>query len=142
VTGNHEYIKDLRKALSGVDVFIGVSAPNLLKAADIRNMNRGAIVFAMSNPVPEISYKEAKKGGAAVAATGRSDFPNQINNALVFPGIFRGVLDSRTRVVSDKLKIKAAEAIAGLVKNPKSDRIVPEVLDRGVAKTVARVFRI
>jgi malate dehydrogenase (oxaloacetate-decarboxylating) len=140
VTGNHEYIKDLRKVLSGADVFIGVSAPNLLKAADIRKMNRGAIVFAMSNPIPEISYKEAKKGGAAVAATGRSDFPNQINNALVFPGIFRGALDTRMRVVSDKLKIKAAEAIAGLVKNPKSDRIVPEVLDRGVAKAVAKVF--
>jgi len=82
-------------------------------------MNKNAIVFAMSNPEPEISYKEAKKGGAAVVATGRSDFPNQINNALVFPGLFRGALDTRTRLITDKLKIKAALAIAGLVKTQK-----------------------
>ena len=103
-------------------------------------MNRGAIVFAMSNPVPEISYKEAKYGGAAIVATGRTDFPNQINNALVFPGIFRGALDTRTKIITDKIKIKAAEAIAGLVKNPKSDKIVPEVLDKRVVKAVAKVF--
>jgi len=139
-TNNHEFIKDLGKALSGADVFIGVSAPNLLKSADIQTMNPGAIVFAMSNPEPEISYMEAKKGGAAVVATGRSDFPNQINNALVFPGIFRGALDTHTKIISDKIKIKAAEAIANLVKNPKSDRIVPEVLDRRVVKAVASVF--
>jgi len=132
---------NLKEAMGGADVFIGVSAPDILKAADVAKMNKGAIVFAMSNPVPEISYKEAKRGGAAVAATGRSDFPNQINNALVFPGIFRGALDSRTRIISDKIKIKAALAIADLVKNPKSDRIVPEVLDRRVAKAVAEVFR-
>lgn len=131
---------NLRQALAGADVFIGVSAPDLLKASDIRTMDKGAIVFAMSNPMPEISYKVAKAGGAAVAATGRSDFPNQINNALVFPGIFRGALDTRTRFISDKIKIKAALAIAGLVKNPKSDRIVPGVLDGRVAKAVAKVF--
>ncbi|MDD5489651.1 MAG: NADP-dependent malic enzyme [Candidatus Moranbacteria bacterium] len=139
-TNNHEYIRDLGKALSGADVFVGVSAPNLLQAKDIARMNKGAIVFAMSNPIPEISYPEAKKGGAAVIATGRSDFPNQINNALVFPGLFRGALDSRTKNISDKIKIKAALAIAGLVKNPKSDRIVPEVLDKKVVKAVAKVF--
>jgi malate dehydrogenase (oxaloacetate-decarboxylating) len=130
----------LREALVGADVFIGVSAPNLLKANDIRSMSKDAIVFAMSNPVPEISWKEAKKGGAAIVATGRSDFPNQINNALVFPGIFRGALDTRTRLITNKIKIKAALAIAGLVKNPKSDRIVPGVLDKRVAKTVAKTF--
>ena len=81
---------NLHEAIVGADVFIGVSAPNLLKSDDIAKMNKGAIVFAMSNPVPEISYKEAKKGGAAMVATGRSDFPNQINNALVFPGSFPG----------------------------------------------------
>ncbi|MCX6762913.1 MAG: NADP-dependent malic enzyme [Candidatus Moranbacteria bacterium] len=132
---------DLHQALIGADVFIGVSAPNLLKSEDIAKMNKGAIVFAMSNPEPEISYKEAKKGGAAIVATGRSDFPNQINNALVFPGLFRGALDTRTRFITDKLKIKAALAIAGLVKNPKSDRIVPEVLDKKVVAAVAEVFR-
>lgn len=131
---------NLKESIVGADVFIGVSAPNLLKAEDISKMNKNAIVFAMSNPEPEISYKEAKKGGAAVVATGRSDFPNQINNALVFPGLFRGVLDTRTRLITDKLKIKAALAIAGLVKNPKNDRIVPEVLDKKVAKAVAKVF--
>ena len=140
-TNNNEYIKYLDKALYGTDVFIGVSVPNLLSASDIRKMNTSAIVFAMSNPVPEISYVEAKKGGAAVVATGRSDFPNQINNALVFPGIFRGVLDTQTKIISEKIKIKAAEAIASLVKKPKSDKIVPEVLDKRVARTVANVFK-
>jgi len=141
VTNNRKYFNYLGDALLGADVFIGVSAPNLLKAADIKMMNKDAIVFAMSNPVPEISYKEAKEGGAAVVATGRSDFPNQINNALVFPGIFRGALDTRTRFITDKIKIKAAEAIAGLVKNPKNDKIVPEVLNRKVAEAVAGIFR-
>ncbi|MFA6193439.1 MAG: NADP-dependent malic enzyme [Parcubacteria group bacterium] len=132
---------NLHEAIVGADVFIGVSAPNLLKSEDIARMNKGAIVFAMSNPEPEISYKEAKKGGAMIVATGRSDFPNQINNALVFPGLFRGALDTRTRFITDKIKIKAAEAIACLVKNPKSDRIVPEVLDKEVVKAVSKVFR-
>ncbi|MCX6767069.1 MAG: NADP-dependent malic enzyme [Candidatus Moranbacteria bacterium] len=132
---------NLPEALIGADVFIGVSAPNLLKSGDVARMNKNAIVFTMSNPEPEISYKEAKKGGAAVVATGRSDFPNQINNALVFPGLFRGALDTRTRLITDKLKIKAALAIAGLVKNPKNDRIVPDVLDKRVAKAVAGVFQ-
>ena len=139
-TNNEKYIKGLSAALLGADVFIGVSAPNLLKKQDIQKMNKGSIVFAMSNPVPEISYKEAKKGGAAVVATGRSDFPNQINNALVFPGIFRGALDTRTRLITDRTKIKAALAIASLIKKPKSDKIVPEVLDKRVVKAVAKVF--
>ena len=134
------YSGDLKGALSGADVFIGVSAPNLLKAKDIKKMNRDAVVFAMSNPVPEIMPREAKKGGAAIVASGRSDFPNQINNVLVFPGIFRGALDTRTRFITDKIKVKAAEAIANLVKNPKSDRIVPEALDKKVVRTVAGVF--
>ncbi|PIU79467.1 MAG: NAD-dependent malic enzyme [Candidatus Moranbacteria bacterium CG_4_10_14_3_um_filter_44_15] len=140
-TNKENFKGDLRKALFGADVFVGVSIKGLLKTADIARMNKRAIVFAMSNPVPEISYKEAKKGGAEVVATGRSDYPNQINNALVFPGIFRGALDTRTKIISDKIKIKAALAIANLVKNPKSDRIVPEVLDKRVVKAVANVFR-
>jgi malate dehydrogenase (oxaloacetate-decarboxylating) len=141
LTNKENFRGNLPEALIDADVFIGVSAPNLLKSQDIRKMKRGAIVFAMSNPVPEISYKEAKRGGAAVVATGRSDFPNQINNALVFPGLFRGALDTRTRIITDKIKIKAAKAIAGLVKKPKSDTIVPEVLDKRVAKAVAYIFR-
>jgi malate dehydrogenase (oxaloacetate-decarboxylating) len=132
---------NLRESLIGADVFIGVSAPNLLKSADISKMNPGAIVFAMSNPIPEIGYREAKRGGAQVIATGRSDFPNQINNALVFPGIFRGVLDSGVKIISEKAKIKAALAIANLLKSPKNDKIVPEVLDKEVSKAVAKVFQ-
>ncbi|MDD3487183.1 MAG: NADP-dependent malic enzyme [Candidatus Moranbacteria bacterium] len=131
---------NLSGALAGADIFIGVSAPNLLGAKDVEKMNEGAIVFAMSNPVPEIMPEEAKKGGAQIVATGRSDFPNQINNALVFPGIFRGALDARVKNISEKVKIRAAKAIADLVKNPKNDRIVPEVLDKKVAKAVSRIF--
>ena len=140
LTNKENFKGNLQKALIGADVFVGVSTKGLLKAADILKMNEKTIVFAMSNPVPEISYKEAKKGGAAIVATGRSDFPNQINNALVFPGIFRGALDTRTRFITDKMKIKAARAIAGLVKRPRSDKIVPEVLDKRVVRAVAKVF--
>lgn len=139
-TNKENFKGDLRKALFGADVFVGVSTKGLLKTADIARMNKQAIVFAMSNPVPEISYKEAKRGGAAVVATGRSDFPNQINNALVFPGIFRGALDTRARFITDKIKVEAALAIAGLVKSPKSDRIVPGVLDKKVVKAIVRAF--
>jgi len=141
LTNPNNFKGSLKKALEGADVFIGVSAPDLLAPQDVKKMNSDAVVFAMSNPSPEISYKEAKRGGAAVVATGRSDFPNQINNALVFPGIFRGALDTRTRFITDRIKIKAALAIAGLVKNPKNDRIVPEVLDKRVVKAVANVFK-
>lgn len=130
----------LKGALANADIFIGVSAPGLLSAKDIEKMNEDAIVFAMANPIPEIFPNEAKKGGAKVMATGRSDFPNQINNALVFPGIFRGALDTRTRFITDKIEIKAAEAIAGLVKKPKADKIMPDVLDRKVPKAVSKVF--
>jgi malate dehydrogenase (oxaloacetate-decarboxylating) len=140
ITNKNKLQDNLKKTLEKADVFIGVSAPNLLVSEDIQKMAKGAIVFAMSNPVPEISYKEAKIGGALIAATGRSDFPNQINNALVFPGIFRGALDTRTRFITDKIKVKAAEAIAGLVKKPKADKIMPEVLDKNVPKVVAKVF--
>lgn len=140
LTNRESFKGSLKESLAGADAFIGVSAPKLVSSGDIRKMAGGAIVFAMSNPVPEISYREAKAGGAAVVATGRSDFPNQINNALVFPGLFRGALDTRTRFITNKIKIRAAIAIAGLVKNPKSDRIVPEVLDKGVVKAVAKVF--
>jgi len=140
-TNKKNFKGSLRKGLETADVFIGVSAPKLLQSEDIAKMNKNSIVFAMSNPVPEISFQEAKFGGAAVVATGRSDFPNQINNALVFPRLFRGALDTKTRFISDKIKIKAALAIAGLVKSPKNDRIIPEVLDEKVVGVVAKVFK-
>ena len=132
---------NLKEALLGADVFIGVSAPKLLGAEDVSKMNKRSIVFALSNPVPEIMPPEAKKGGAEVVATGRSDFPNQLNNVLAFPGIFRGALDRGIKKITETHKIRAAEAIASLVKKPKSDKIVPRALDRRVSKAVAGIFR-
>ena len=128
-------------ALVGADVFIGVSAPNLLKHIHISKMNKDAIVFAMSNPIPEIMPEEARRGGARVVATGRSDYPNQLNNVLAFPGIFRGALDNGVKKITDVHKLKAAQAIAGLIKNPKFDKIIPGALDPRVIKAVASVFK-
>jgi malate dehydrogenase (oxaloacetate-decarboxylating) len=130
----------LKDALAGADVFIGVSAPNLVNHLDISLMSKDAIVFAMSNPIPEIMPDEAKKGGAVIVATGRSDYPNQINNVLVFPGIFRGALDCQTKKITEIHKIKAAEALASLVKKPNRGKIIPQALDRRAAKVVAAVF--
>ena len=124
-------------AMQGADVFIGVSAPDVVSEAMVRSMNRDAIVFAMANPVPEIWPDAAKRAGAAVVGTGRSDFPNQINNVLAFPGIFRGALDARATRITDEMKIAAAHAIAGCIPNPHRERILPNILDKSVTKTVA-----
>jgi len=128
-------------ALENADVFIGVSAPGLLTRKDIASMDKDAIVFAMANPVPEIMPDVAKSGGARIVATGRSDFPNQLNNVLVFPGIFKGALRYGVRKITDRHKLAAAEAIAGLIKNPKNDKIIPEALDKRVVEAVAGVFK-
>jgi malate dehydrogenase (oxaloacetate-decarboxylating) len=128
----------LADALIGADVFIGVSAPGLVTEEMIRSMNKKAIVFAMANPVPEIWPDAALHAGAMVVGTGRSDFPNQINNVLAFPGIFRGALDARATRITDEMKIAAAHAIAGCVKRPKADRIMPNILDKNVTKVVAQ----
>lgn len=139
---NPENLKGtLSEALRGADVFIGVSAPDLLKRFDIARMGRDSIVFAMSNPVPEIMPDEAKKGGARIVATGRSDFSNQLNNVLAFPGIFRGALDSGAKKITDDHKIKAAKALAGLIKKPTADKIIPDALNRQVVKVVSKVFK-
>ncbi len=140
-TNIHSVMGMLHHALAGADVFIGVSAPNILIAEDIKKMNKYAIVFTMSNPIPEISPEEAKKGGAYIVATGSSKHPNQINNVLAFPGIFRGVLDTRTKKITDEHKIKAARAIASLVKKPNCGKIIPKALDPRVVKAVAGVFK-
>ncbi len=140
VTNRKKIKGGLSEAVKGADVFIGVSAPNILKAKDISNMNDKAIVFAMSNPIPEIMPEESKKGGAAVIATGRSDYPNQINNVLAFPGIFRGALDSGARNITEEHKLKAAKTLAEMVKNPTSRKIIPEALNRQVAKKIAGIF--
>jgi malate dehydrogenase (oxaloacetate-decarboxylating) len=132
---------NVRDALTGADVFIGVSAPDILTKTDISTMNSDAIVFAMANPTPEIMPDEALKGGARVVATGRSDFPNQLNNVLVFPGIFRGALDNGVKKITDKHKLAAAKAIAALVKNPKNGKIIPEALDKKVVQAVASVMK-
>lgn len=130
----------LADALVGADIFIGVSAPGLLTQQMVKTMKAGAIIFAMANPTPEIMPDIAKDAGAMVVATGRSDFPNQVNNALAFPGVFRGALDNRVGKITDEHKIAAAEAIAGLVEKPTADQIIPSVLDKKVVPAVAGVI--
>lgn len=127
----------LADALCGADVFIGVSAPNLVTQEMIQSMNKDPVVFAMANPVPEIMPDKAKEAGAAVVGTGRSDFPNQINNVLAFPGIFRGALDARATRITDEMKIAAAHAIAACVPRPRHERILPSILDKSVTQRVA-----
>ena len=129
----------LADVLRGADVFLGVSAPGLLTADMVKTMNRGAIVFAMANPTPEIFPDEAKAAGAAVVATGRSDFPNQINNCLGFPGIFKGALDVRAARITESMKIAAAHALAGLVPEAEltAENIIPAALDPRVVPAVA-----
>lgn len=131
----------LREALAGADILLGVSGPNLVKADDIRLMAKRAIVLAMANPVPEVMPDEAKRGGAAVVGTGRSDFPNQINNSLAFPGVFRGALDNGVRKITTEMKLNAAHAIAALVPRPTANKIVPDMFDKRVAKAVARAIK-
>jgi malate dehydrogenase (oxaloacetate-decarboxylating) len=132
---------DLADALKGADIFIGVSRPNIVTKAMVRSMGADAIVFAMSNPDPEISWKDAKSAGAKIIATGRSDYPNQINNVLVFPGIFKGALEARARRITDDMKLAAAKALAGLVKNPCEEKIISEVFDKGIAGTIAKAVK-
>jgi len=127
----------LEHVIVGKDIFIGLSKGNLLTAAHVKTMNTDPIIFALANPTPEIFPETAKEGGAAIIATGRSDFPNQVNNALSFPGLFRGALDHGIRVITDVQFMKAAEAIAGCVTNPHTDMILPDVLDKTVARKVA-----
>jgi malate dehydrogenase (oxaloacetate-decarboxylating) len=128
----------LADAMAGADVFIGVSAPGVVNEEMIRSMNTDSIVFAMANPVPEIWPDAAKRAGACIVGTGRSDFPNQINNVLAFPGIFRGALDARATRITDEMKIAAAHAIADYVPRPQCDRILPNILDKEVTKAVAK----
>ncbi|MEG0771818.1 malic enzyme-like NAD(P)-binding protein [Clostridium sp.] len=135
----------LAEVIKGIDVFIGVSAPGVLTSEDVRNMNKDAIIFAMANPTPEIMPEEAKKGGARVIATGRSDFANQINNVLVFPGIFKGALAVRSKEINEEMKLAAAKAIANLiaVEELNEEYIIPNVFDSRVADEVAKeVMRI
>jgi len=128
----------LAEAMRGTDVFIGVSGKGLLKVEQVASMAPRGIVFAMANPDPEILPDEAKKGGAAVIATGRSDYPNQINNALVFPGFFRGALDKGVKKITEETKLRAARGLAALIPHPTAAKIIPDLLDSRVVKAVAR----
>ncbi len=131
----------LEHAMEGADIFIGVSKANLVTPEMVKSMAKKPIIFAMANPNPEILPDIAKVAGAAVVATGRSDFPNQVNNALAFPGIFRGALDNLVSKITDQHKIAAAEVIANLVKNPSADKIVPSVLEKQLVPAIAAVIK-
>ena len=130
----------LAEMLVGADVFIGVSAPGAVTTEMVKTMNKDAIIFACANPTPEIFPDDAKAGGARVVATGRSDFPNQINNVLAFPGIFRGALDVRASDINDEMKIAAAQAIADIIKDDElnDEYIIPDAFDKRVAENVAK----
>jgi malate dehydrogenase (oxaloacetate-decarboxylating) len=130
----------LEDVIKKADVFLGISAPGLLTKEMVRTMAKDAIVFAMANPTPEIFPDEAKEAGAAVIATGRSDFPNQINNCLGFPGIFRGALDVRASVINEEMKLAASRALASLVSDEElsPERIIPDALDERVVPAVAK----
>ena len=131
----------LKDAIVGADVFIGVSVANILTADDIKTMAKDPVIFALANPNPEIMPEEAIKGGAAVIATGRSDYPNQVNNVLAFPGIFRGALDCRAKRITPKMKIAAAYAIADCVEQPDREHIIPKSLNKEIAAKVAQAVQ-
>lgn len=133
----------LADALVGADIFIGVSAPNMVTAEMVASMNHDACIFAMANPIPEIMPDIAKAAGARVVGTGRSDFPNQINNVLIFPGIFRGALDARAKEITESMKLRAAKAIADIVsvEELNENYIIPDAFDERVAKAVANAVK-
>ncbi len=131
----------IEDAITDADVFIGVSRAGLLTPELVQKMAKDPIVFALANPVPEIMPDVAKKAGVAIIGTGRSDFPNQVNNSLAFPGIFRGALDHGVKKITDQHKLAAAEALASLVENPTVDKVVPTAFDEGVVEAVANVIR-
>jgi len=131
----------MEEAIKGADILMGLSKANLFKPEHIKSMNKNAIVFAMANPIPEIMPDEAIKAGAAVVATGRSDYPNQINNVLGFPGIFRGALDNNVRKITPEMKLQVAKNLAALVKRPTRNCIMPSSFDKRVVKVVAKAIK-
>ena len=133
----------LADALKGADIFVGVSAPNIVTPEMVSSMNHDSILFAMANPVPEIMPDVAKAAGARVVGTGRSDFPNQVNNVVAFPGIFKGALEGRATQITEEMKLAAAEAIAGLVSEDQlcDEFIMPEAFDLRVAEVVSEAVK-
>ena len=140
VTNLEKKAGTLADVLAGADVFIGVSAPGTVTTEMVKTMNKDAIVFACANPTPEIFPDDAKAGGAAVVSTGRSDFPNQINNVLAFPGVFRGTFDVRASDINEEMKMAASEALAGLISDEElsADYIIPKAFDKRVGPAVAK----
>ena len=140
ITNLEKKAGSLAETLAGADVFIGVSAPKMVTKEMVESMAKDAVIFACANPVPEIYPDEAKEGGAKVVATGRSDFPNQINNVLAFPGIFRGAFDVRAKDINDEMKIAAANALADLITDEElsPDYIIPKAFDKRVGPAVAK----
>lgn len=134
-------LKTLNEALVGADVFIGVSKSSLLNGEMIKTMNKQPIIFALANPIPEVMPDAAKKAGAYIVATGRSDFPNQINNVLAFPGIFRGALDNQVRTITDKMLVKAAENLSACVKKPTIEKILPKPFDKKIVVAVSKAIK-
>lgn len=143
VTNLEELTGTLADALKGADIFVGVSAPNIVSKEMVASMNKDAILFAMANPVPEIMPDLAKEAGAKVVGTGRSDFPNQVNNVVAFPGIFKGALEGRATQITEEMKLAAANAIAGLVPEEElnENNILPEAFDPRVADTVSKAIK-
>ena len=143
VTNLEERTGTLANALKGADIFVGVSAPNIVSKEMVASMNKDAILFAMANPVPEIMPDLAKEAGAKVVGTGRSDFPNQVNNVVAFPGIFKGALEGRATQITEEMKLAAANAIAGLVPEEElnENNILPEAFDPRVADTVSKAIK-
>ncbi|MBE6038993.1 MAG: NAD-dependent malic enzyme [Anaerofustis stercorihominis] len=143
ITNPENITGTVKDAVVGADIFLGVSAPNLLTKEDIAKMNEKSVVMPMANPTPEIMPDEAKEGGAYIIGTGRSDYPNQINNVLAFPGIFRGALDARAKSITEEMKVAAAKAIASLVSDEElcPEYIIPKPFDERVAKVVAQAVK-
>ena len=137
ITNPHNVSGSFNDALAGADIFIGVSKADLLSEEDVKKMAANPIVFGLANPNPEIKPELAKKAGVAILATGRSDYPNQVNNAVAFPGIFRGALDNKVSKITDDHKIAAAEAIASLIDEPSEENIIPSVFDERLVPTIA-----
>ena len=141
ITNPDKIMGDVMAVIAGADVIVGVSGPGTIAPAHIEKMAKDAIVFALANPIPEIMPEDAKRAGAVVVATGRSDYANQVNNSLVFPGIFRGALDRNVRAITDDMKLAAAKKLASLVKKPTAEEVIPSVMLPGLVKAVASVIK-
>lgn len=139
-TNPHDNLGTLKDALRGSDVFIGVSSSNVINEKDVRTMAKDPIIFALANPNPEITPELAKLGGAKIIATGRSDYPNQINNVLAFPGIFKGVIEANYSKISVSMKLRTAEVLAEMVKKPNVGKIIPNPFDKGIAENISKAI--